>query len=69
MSRISRQKIEAIREANLKVLGEQNENIKGTQQIQEFLNKKGITDNNGEPLDEDGMAGRATEEAISKYQT
>ena len=69
MSRLSRQKIQAIHEANLKVLGEQDENTKGTIQIQKFLNKKGITDDNGKSLDEDGLAGKSTEEAISTYQT
>jgi len=69
MSRISRQKIEAIQEANIKLLGEQDENTKGTIQIQKFLNKKEITDDGGNTLEEDGLAGKATEEAISKYQT
>jgi len=69
MSRISRQKIEAIQEANIKLLGEQDENTKGTIQIQKFLNKKEITDDEGNTLEEDGLAGKATEEAISKYQT
>ena len=69
MSRISRQKIEAIQEANIKLLGEQDENSKGTIQIQKFLNKKEITDDEGNTLEEDGLAGKATEEAISKYQT
>jgi peptidoglycan hydrolase-like protein with peptidoglycan-binding domain len=51
-----------------KKLNEQDEQAKRTMQVQRFLNKKGITDNAGKKLAEDGLAGKSTEEAIAKYQ-
>jgi peptidoglycan hydrolase-like protein with peptidoglycan-binding domain len=49
-------------------LNEQSEEAKRTMQVQRFLNKKGITDQAGQRLKEDGLAGKSTEEAITKYQ-
>jgi hypothetical protein len=68
MSRLSRQKIEAIQEANIKLLGEQDVNREEVTKIQKFLNAKKITDKGGNALKEDGLAGDSTKEAISKYQ-
>jgi len=69
MSRLKKLKIEAITKANKKILREQSEEAKGTSQIQQFLNAKGITDDSGNSLEEDGLAGDSTSEAISKYQS
>lgn len=51
-----------------KAVNEQSEEAKHTLQVQRFLNKKGITDNAGKKLVEDGLAGKSTEEALAKYQ-
>ena len=66
MSRLRKLKIEAITRANKKILREQSEEAKGTIQIQQFLNAKGITDDSGNTLEEDGLAGDSTSQAISK---
>jgi peptidoglycan hydrolase-like protein with peptidoglycan-binding domain len=69
MSRLKKLKIEAITKANKQILREQSEEVKGTSQIQQFLNAKRITDDSGNSLEEDGLAGDSTSEAISKYQS
>ena len=38
-------------------------------EIQQWLNTFGFTDDNDEKLDEDGIYGRKTSEAISKFQS
>ena len=73
MSRLRKLKIEAITKANKKILKEQSEETKGTIQIQKFLNKKRITGDDKQPLEEDGLTCNdlscQTGQAISNYQS
>ena len=73
MGRLRKLKIEAIAKANKKILKEQSEETKGTIQIQKFLNKKGITGDDKQPLEEDGLTCNdiscQTGQAISMYQS
>jgi len=50
-------------------INEQSEEMKLKKAVQCFLNKKGIKDNNNQPLKVDGLLGEKTEEALSKYQS
>jgi peptidoglycan hydrolase-like protein with peptidoglycan-binding domain len=50
-------------------LKEQTEEMNYKKAIQCFLNKKGITDDEGKELVVDGRAGEKTEQAVSKYQS
>jgi len=72
MSRIRKLKIQAVKEANQRILNEQphrDEVIK----IQKFLNAKKITGDEGNPLEVDGLTcidlSCQTAQAISKYQS
>lgn len=51
-------------------LNEQDEETKGTEQVQKFLNAKKITGKDGKSLTVDGLTGpnSNTEAAIQKYQ-
>jgi len=72
MSRLKKLKIQAIEEANRKVLNEDPDRD-GIIQIQKFLNEKGITGDNGEELDIDGATCNdmscQTGQAIANYQS
>ena len=73
MSRLKKLKIEAVNEANKRVLNEQTPDIDGIKQVQRFLNAMKITGNNGQKLDVDGATCNdrtcQTGQAIEKYQT
>lgn len=51
------------------IIKEQTDEMNYKKAIQCFLNKKGITDNDGKELVVDGRAGEKTEQAVSKYQS
>ena len=51
------------------IIKEQTDDINYKKAIQCFLNKKGITDDEGKELVVDGRAGEKTEQAVSKYQS
>jgi len=72
MSRIRKLKIQAINEANQRILNEQPHRD-AVIKIQKFLNAKKITGDNGKPLEEDGLTcidlSCQTAQAISEYQS
>lgn len=72
MSRIRKLKIQAINEANQRILNEQPHRD-SVIKIQKFLNAKKITGDNGKPLEVDGLTcidlSCQTAQAISKYQS
>ncbi len=72
MSRIRKLKIQAINEANQRILNEQPHRD-AVIKIQKFLNAKKITGDEGKPLEEDGLTcidlSCQTAQAISEYQS
>ena len=73
MGRLRKLKIQAITEANHRVLNEQEPERNALIKIQKFLNAKKITGDNGKPLEEDGLTcidlSCQTAQAISQYQS
>ncbi len=51
------------------VILEQTDDLNLNKALQCFLTKKGLKDSKGQALVIDGMAGKSTQEALSKYQS